>query len=74
MTGEELYEARATLGRMWGRPGPITLAELGHILELQGRDPGATVRDWERRNGPTGPASVAIKMMLAGALPEGVRR
>lgn len=69
MTGEQLREARAILGRMWGLPGPVPMAEMGRILRLQGRDPGATIRDWERGNGPTGPASVAIEMMLAGAKP-----
>ena len=69
MTGEQLREARAILGRMWGFSGPVPMAEMGRILRLQGRDPGATIRDWERGNGPTGPASVAIEMMLAGAKP-----
>lgn len=69
MTGPELREARAALGRMWGRPRPVSMAEMGRILRLKGRDPGATVDAWERGDGPTGPAAVAVEMMLAGAMP-----
>jgi hypothetical protein len=45
------------------------MAALGRVLRLQGRDPGATVRDWERRGGPTGPAALAVELMLDGARP-----
>ena len=69
MTGDELREARARLGQMWGLGRPLGMAELGRALRLQGRDVGATIRDWERRDGPTGPAAVAIEAMLAGYRP-----
>ncbi|MCF1502885.1 hypothetical protein [Afifella sp. H1R] len=69
MTGDDLRTARATLGAAWGLDRPLHMSELGRALRLQGRDPGETIRDWERRGGPTGPASVAIEMMLGGALP-----
>lgn len=69
MTGVELREARATLGRMWGLSRPLHMSELARALRLQGRDPGASIRDWERRAGPTPAASVAIEMMLDGAMP-----
>lgn len=69
MTGNDLRNARAALGDMWGLERPLHMSELARALRLQGRDPGATIRDWERRGGPTGPASVAIEMMLAGATP-----
>ena len=71
MTGSDLRDARRTLGEMWGLGRPVTMAELGRLLRLKGRDPGASVRDWER-DGPTGPASVAIEMMLDGARPRGL--
>jgi hypothetical protein len=45
------------------------MSEMGRALRLQGRDVGTTVRDWERGDGPTGPASVAIEAMLAGYRP-----
>jgi hypothetical protein len=46
------------------------MAEMGRALRLGGRDPGASIRDYER--GTTrisGPMSVALDMMLKGALP-----
>lgn len=70
MTPEQLRAARATLGRMWGLDRPLAMAELGRALRLQGRDVGATIRDWERRDGPSGPASVAIEAMLEGFRPK----
>jgi hypothetical protein len=74
MTGHELRAARYRLGRMWGLGRPLTMAALGRILRLQGADPGATVRDWERRDGPTGPAGLAVELMLAGAKPKSAER
>lgn len=69
MTGEELREARGALGEIWGLGRPLHMSELGRALRLQGRDPGATVRDWERRGGPTGPAAVAIETWLRERCP-----
>lgn len=69
MTGDELRDARATLGNLWKLGRPLHRAELGRALRLKGRDPGEMVIQWERGTGPTGPASVAIEMMLAGAEP-----
>jgi hypothetical protein len=70
MTGPDLYAARFTLGHMWGLGRPLRMAEMGRALRLSGRDPGASIRDYER--GTTrisGPMAVAVQMMLAGALP-----
>lgn len=64
MTGDELRAARATLGDMWGLGRPLRAAELGRLLGLRGRDPGQSVLTWER-DGPTGPAAIAIELMLA---------
>ncbi len=69
MDGDELREARRTLGEMWGLGRPLFLAEIARALRLKGRDPGNTIAQWERQDGPTGPASVALEMMLAGARP-----
>lgn len=69
MNGNQLRDARAKLGAMWGLKRPLHMSEMGRALRLSGRDPGSSVRDWERGNGPTGPASVAVEMMLAGAMP-----
>ncbi|MBN9008720.1 MAG: hypothetical protein J0H63_00845 [Rhizobiales bacterium] len=54
---------------MWGLGRPLRRSELGRVLRLTGRDPGKQVARWEAGDGPTGPASVAIDMMLAGAMP-----
>ncbi len=69
MTGEELRAARGILGEMWGLSGPVPMAALGRVLGLKGRDPGEAIRDWERRAGPTGPAALAVTLMLGGAVP-----
>jgi len=71
MTGAEIYAARRTLGEMWGVGRPLSYLEVARALRLRtdGRQPGDAVRKWERGEGPTGPASVAIEMMLAGAMP-----
>lgn len=69
MTRDHLIAARAKLGKLAGLDRPLHKSELGRALRLQGRDVGATVNDWERRGTITGPASVAIEMMLAGAEP-----
>ena len=72
MTPDQLRDARSRLGLMWGLGRPLHMSEMGRALRLSGRDPGASIRDYER--GTTrisGPVSVAVEMMLAGALPPG---
>lgn len=72
MTGAEIHAARARLGEMWGLGRPLLASELGRVLRLTGRDPGEAVRDWEiGKASVSGPVSVAIDLMLAGARPEG---
>jgi hypothetical protein len=70
MTGDELRAARGTLGAMWGLDRPLKMAEMGRALRLGGRDPGESIRDYERgKTTISGPVSVAVEMMLAGAEP-----
>jgi hypothetical protein len=69
MTGEEIRRARAALGELWGLERPLYASELARALRLRGRDPGATVLAWEAGTPISGPVSVAIEMMLAGAKP-----
>jgi hypothetical protein len=69
MTPAEIRKARETLGALWGLDRPLRAAELGRVLRLQGRDPGATVLEWERGTPISGPVSIALEMMLAGARP-----
>lgn len=76
MTPDELRDARATLGELWGFGRPLHAAELGRALRLGGRDPGESIRDYERgKTRISGPMSVAVDLMLKGALPpDGVPR
>jgi hypothetical protein len=70
VTGKEVFEACATLGRMWGLGRPLGPGELGHALGLTPRNAGDTVLAWERGHKPiSGPAAVAIAAMLAGYRP-----
>ena len=70
MTPAQLYDARDTLGRLWNKGRPLHASELGRALRLGGRDPGASIRDYERgKTTISGPLSVAVEMMLNGALP-----
>ena len=70
MRPEAVREARSRLGDLWGLGRPLRASELARALRLKGRDPGQTVLRWESGKAPvSGPASVAIEMMLAGATP-----
>ena len=70
MTGDEMREARATLGHMWGLNRQLSGSELGRAMRLRGADPGASVRDFERgRTDISGPMSALIATWLAGAPP-----
>lgn len=70
MTPDELRDARAALGKRWGLDRPLNMTEMGRALRLGGRDPGESIRDYERgKTRISGPMSVAVDMMLAGALP-----
>jgi hypothetical protein len=75
MTGDDMREARAALGRLWSLGRPVRMSELGRLLGLQGRDVGATVRDWERGKSPiSGPAALAVRALLDGWRPAELER
>lgn len=68
MTPDALRAARATLGHMWGLDRPLHASEMGRALRLGGRDPGESIRDYERgKMRISGPMSVAVELMLTGA-------
>jgi hypothetical protein len=70
MRPQDMRDARGQLGKLWGLGRPLRMAELGRLLRLQGRDVGATIRDWERGKSPiSGPASVAVRALLEGWKP-----
>lgn len=70
MTPDQFRTARDTLGHMWGLGRPLRMAEMGRALGLGGRDPGASIRDYERGKTPiSGPLSFLVRMYLKGNLP-----
>lgn len=70
MTGDEIESSKSTLGTAWGLGRPLHNAELARALRLGGRDPGRSVQDYiTGKTSISGPVSVAIEMMLAGAMP-----
>lgn len=70
MTPTDIRHAREVLGSLWGYGRSLHASELARALRLGGRDPGRTVKDWEAGHSTiSGPATVALTMMLAGAEP-----
>lgn len=71
MTGDELRKARVALGTLWGWSRPVHASELGRLLHFSPSDPGESIRNYEaaRADPVPGPVSVAVGMMLKGALP-----
>lgn len=70
MTGQELRDARRTLGEMWGLNRPLTMLEMAQALRLSGSNPAAAIRDYESgKKSVSGPISAAVELMLDGAKP-----
>lgn len=70
MTPAELTAARRTLGELWGKGRPIHMSELGRACRLGGKDPGQSIRDYERGTTKiSGPLSALVELYLRGALP-----
>ena len=70
MTPTEFRDARGVLGHRWGLDRPLTLSEFGRVLRLGGDRPAVSVRDYERgKTTVSGPLSLAVELMLAGARP-----
>ena len=75
MTPDELYNARRTLGIMWGYGRPLSNTELGRALRLRGERPGDTVKDWtDGKFQISGPVAIAIEAMLQGFKPKVKRK
>jgi hypothetical protein len=67
----ELHDARRTLGEMWGLDRPLTMAEMGRVLRLGGKDPGVSIRDYEAgKTAISGPLSLVLALLLEGAEPD----
>lgn len=70
MTPKEFYEARFSLGQAWGLGRALKMSEMGRALRLGGRDPGQSIRDYERGTTTiSGPISALVEVYLAGAPP-----
>jgi hypothetical protein len=53
---------------------PLTLTEFGRVLRLGGVRPDQSVRDYERgKTAVSGPLSLLIELMLAGAQPANLK-
>ena len=70
----DITQVRDRLGRMWGLNRPLTRAELGRALDLSPKYGGSHISklektDPEKRATLSGPIEVALRMMLAGAVP-----
>lgn len=71
MTANELRDARAALGELWGKGRPLHASELGRACGLGGRDPGESIRDYERgKTAISGPLARLVRLYLKGVLPE----
>lgn len=70
MTPDEIRDARRRLGRLWGLDRPLFLSELAQALRMAPASASKTILEWERgKKEPSGPVTVALAMMLAGAKP-----
>ncbi len=70
MTPEQLRDARDTLGTLWGLGRPLKMSEMGRALGLGGRDPGESIRDYERgKTAISGPVANLTRCYLAGMIP-----
>ena len=70
MTGDEIRNARATLGRQWGKGRVLSCTELARALRLTGNNAATSVLQWERgQHRISGPVSALVELYLAGVLP-----
>ena len=69
---ELVKSARETLGRAIGLRSPASAADLGRVLRMPGRDPGARVNSWLDGVASPSPAGVfALECVAAGMYPPG---
>lgn len=71
ITAERLREARGILGERWGYGRPLSMSEMGILIGLKGRNPGASIRDMERGHDNITPRVAAlVESLLAGQEPD----
>lgn len=65
-----IAEIRHALGQKWGLDRPLTRTELGRAMNLSDKNGGDYVARLEKKGETfTSTAEVAVRMMLAGAVP-----
>lgn len=70
MSPDEIRKAREILGERWGLGRPLYTSEVGQALRMAPGNINKLVLDWESGAAkPSGPVTVALAMMLAGAEP-----
>lgn len=70
MTGAELIQARHQLGHDWGLGRSLTGFEMASLLGLKGKDPAASIHDYERgKNQISGPVATLVGVLLDGDAP-----
>lgn len=70
LSPDEMTAARRVLGERWGLERALTYGEMARLLRLKPANGAETVMGWEEgRPAISGPVSVAVEMMLAGAEP-----
>ena len=73
MSAEQFRAARDKLGALWGLERPLTQMEMARVLRLGGERPDQSIRAYERNKTPiSGPISLALELLLAGAQPAGL--
>lgn len=73
MNASDFRDARGRLGYLWGFGRPLTQSEFGRVLRLGGVRPDHSIRDYERgKTRVSGPLSLLVELMLAGAVPSTV--
>lgn len=73
MTPDEFRSARWKLGQLWGlsKDEALTPGEMADVLGLRGKDPSASVLDYERgKTAISGPLELALEALLSGWEPK----
>lgn len=65
----DVKEARERIGTLMGLGRPISYRETARMLRMAPASGSHTVRKWEADGSITGPASVALEVIMGGAIP-----
>lgn len=65
----DVRQARKKIGKSMGLGRPLSCSEVARMLRMAPTSGGMTVKKWQDEGTITGPASVALEMILGGAIP-----